>query len=602
MADFALRFFLSNIPVSVMIGFLFAARYFLKNSLTSRMQYHMWFWLLGLLTVPFWPFRVGRTFSFLTWFKRLGQASGKAVEAVGERSVLPGSAAAAGWMNDFGISVSRKAPSGVGTLLCILWVAGMLFMVAGVIKAFLRFRALWKSSLPLQNAAVSRLYSDCLTEMKIKRRIPIRSTAFLKSPVIAGFWKPCVYLPIHLISDCPAKDIRYMLLHELQHYKHKDALINDIMNIAGIVYWFNPFVWYALREMRNDREVACDTSVLQMLSEDIYEDYGHTLLNFTEKVSLTTFPFATGISGNMKQMTRRILNIANYRPVSFGKKMRSALAYTMIVVFLVGAVPAVSVRAFNDDCYEFAEEETVIPLDCSRAFAGYEGCFVLYDMTTDRWQIYNQEAALKRISPASTFKIYSALFGLESGAVTSEQTLIPWDGQAQRYEPWNADQTLESAMQNSVTWYFQTLDARTGLPAIEAYIREMGYGNQAVGKNVSSYWMDSTLKISPVEQVEMLQKLYDNQFDFLPENIESVRKAICLYTSEEAALYGKTGTEEMNGENISGWFVGYLEKDGRVYFFATNIQSMESGIGPAKEASGPVAAQLTFSILSDLNL
>ncbi len=50
-----------------------------------------------------------------------------------------------------------------------------------------------------------------------------------------------------------------------------------------------PFVWFALREMRNDREVACDTSVLKMLEEDDYEDYGNTLINFIEKVSFLLF-------------------------------------------------------------------------------------------------------------------------------------------------------------------------------------------------------------------------------------------------------------------------------------------------------------------------
>ena len=78
-----------------------------------------------------------------------------------------------------------------------------------------------------------------------------------------------------------------MLLHELSHYKSKDALANYMMNAAVILYWFNPFVWYSLKEMKNDREVACDTSVLKLLDKDDYKDYGNTLINFSEKVSLT---------------------------------------------------------------------------------------------------------------------------------------------------------------------------------------------------------------------------------------------------------------------------------------------------------------------------
>ena len=76
-----------------------------------------------------------------------------------------------------------------------------------------------------------------------------------------------------------------MLLHELQHYKHKDAIASFLMNLARVIYWFNPFVWYALKEMRNDKEVACDTSVLNMLDEDTYEDYGNTLINLQKSFS-----------------------------------------------------------------------------------------------------------------------------------------------------------------------------------------------------------------------------------------------------------------------------------------------------------------------------
>ena len=140
-------------------------------------------------------------------------------------------------------------------------------MIILVIKSSIRLQNLKKSALPLQNPEVRKLYHRCMKEMGINRNIHVYSTAFLKSPIIVGLLKPCIYLPIHLISDYNESDMRYMLLHELQHYKHKDAIANYLMNFAGVIYWFNPLVWYALKEMRNDREVACDTSVLKMLEE-----------------------------------------------------------------------------------------------------------------------------------------------------------------------------------------------------------------------------------------------------------------------------------------------------------------------------------------------
>lgn len=150
-------------------------------------------------------------------------------------------------------------------------------------------------------------------------------------------------------------------------------------------------------------------------------------------------------------------------------------------------------------------------------------------------------------------------------------------------------------MQNSVTWYFQTLDQFANLSDIEKYVQEIGYGNQIVVGDITSYWLNSSLKISPVEQVQLLKKLYNNQFEFAPKNIEAVKNALSLYTTDEGTLSGKTGTQEINGQNTSGWFIGYIEKNDRTYFFATNIQSDQF-------ASGPVATELTFTILSDLGL
>ncbi len=596
MAEFMIQFFICNIFISIIIGILLLAKRLLKNSLTSRMQYNLWYLLLSLLAVPFIPVQPIRFLQIFAWFGNFKNASSSPIGDMINATAPTNQSVTANWMNDFSISVSRRTPSTIGLILFILWCIGIFTMILLITKSMLRFHNMKNSALPLQNPAVRTLYYECLDEMHIKKPIPIYSTAFLKSPIIAGLLKPCIYMPIHLISDYNANDIKYMLMHELGHYKHKDALANYFMNIIGVLYWFHPLVWYSLKEMKNDREVACDTSVLKLLDEEDYEDYGNTLINFAEKVSLTPFPFSTGISGNMKQMQKRILNIANYHPASFWKTLHSAALYIIIAFLLLGTAPFLSTQASENNRYYFNEaNHTVTYIDLNDVFEGYNGSFVLYDAAEDSWQIYNKEYATARISPASTFKIYSALFSLESGIISPEQSLIPWNGQNYMYDLWNADQTLESAMQNSVTWYFQALDQQSSLPSIKEYVKEIGYGNQLVEGDISSYWINSALKISPVEQVEMLTKLYYNQFGFTPENIKAVKDSIRLYSMDEGILSGKTGTEEIDGLNTSGWFIGYVERDNHTYFFATNIQS-------DKLASGPLATELTFSILSDLNL
>lgn len=596
MANFGIRFFVCNFFICIIIGFFIILKRAFKNYLTSRMQFNLWFLLLWILAVPFVPFRLASFTQVLALLGAWKNAVSSNMGTITEGVLDPNKSGAANQMNDFALSVSRETPSIIGLILCGIWVIGILAMILLVIKSVSRLNAMKKSALPLQNKTVRILYNNCLKEMKIKRNIPVYSSVFLKSPVIVGLFNPRIYLPIHLISDFNATDMRYMLLHELQHYRHKDALASYLMNFFGVLYWCNPCVWYALKEMRNEREVACDTSVLKRLDESDYEDYGNTLINFAEKVSLTPFPFAAGISGSMKQMQQRIINISSYKKPSFFRKLKGYTAFSTIGVILIGLAPMLSTYAAEQSQYQWnIPSDKVSSIDLSAWFSEYEGSFVLYDLNGDTWNVYDMEQATFRTAPNSTYKIYDALFGLEEGVIAPNDSFMAWDGTYHPFETWNRNQDLLSAMQSSVNWYFEEIDKQIGSTAIQDYIRKIGYGNEIVNANLSSYWMQGVLKISPVEQVELLTALHNNRFDFAPENINAIKNSICLFSSEGKNFYGKTGTGRVDGQDVNGWFVGYIETADNTYFFATNIQAAEN-------ATGSKASEISLSILSHMGI
>ncbi len=596
MADFMIRFLLCNILLCGIIGIFLLMKRILKNSLSSRMQYNLWFLLLGLLAVPFLPFRFFKLSELFAWLKNLSLIpTAKTEDTVGQ-TLQTNIADTQNWMEDFTLSVNRETPSIIGYLLLALWISGIIAMLILVIRSALRLRILKKSALPLQSQKVQRLYDRCLSDTGITKNIPIYSTAYLKSPVIVGFWKPCIYLPIHLISDDNETDIRYMLLHELQHYKHKDGITNHLMNLAGIVYWFNPLVWYTLKEMRSDQEIACDTSVLKLLESDDYVAYGNTLINFAEKISLTPFPFASGISGNMKQMKRRILNIVSYERPNLPKNLKSITAFLLISVLLLGLTPFVSTYAADENHYHWnTSAKNCTEIDLTNYFGEYEGSFVLYDLEEDTWKIHDMERATLRVAPNSTYKIYNALFGLEKGIITPENSFINWNGTPYPFEAWNTDQTLPSAMSASVNWYFGYIDEQLGETSIQEYLHKIGYGNEDLSGDFSSYWMESSLKISPIEQVELLTRLQNHNLGFTSENVKAVKDSIHISNSSYEDFYGKTGTGRVNGQDINGWFIGFIENADNTYFFATNIQNEQC-------AAGSKASDITLSILSDLNI
>lgn len=595
MADFMMRFLISNVFLSAVILLLFLIRRLLQHTLTGRMQYRLWYVLMGLLAVPFFPFPLTGSWPLFSWMSRLKDMALSPMQTFSDSPAAPGASNALDAIQDFALSADRTTPSVIGSLLFGIWLSGIVVMLFLILRSKKRFYKIRRSALPLQSEEVRTLYQSCLDELEITSRIPIYSTAFLKSPVIAGLFRPCIYLPIPLILHCPARRLRYMLLHELQHYRHKDALAGLLMDLAATLYWYHPLVWYALREMRRDREVACDAAVLELLEETDYPDYGRTLLAVAGASS--PFPFAVGISGTMRQMQKRILLISSYQKLSFRKKARGLFCFLVTAVFLLNFAPLLSTCAAEQDTFQWdTSSEIVSFIDVSSCFHGYSGSFVLYDSGADAWSVCHPELAVRRTSPDSTYKIYDALFGLEEGIITPQASLMAWDKREYPFAAWNADQDLYSAMQSSVNWYFQRIDEQLGESAVRYYLREIGYGNQSVAVgSISSYWMQSSLKISPVEQVRLLTDLYQNRFGFAPEHIEAVKQSICLSSSGNVSLYGKTGTGNVEGQDISGWFIGFIETDGAPCFFAVHLRS-ESG------ATGQKAAEIALSILSDLGL
>ena len=118
------------------------------------------------------------------------------------------------------------------------------------------------TALPLENAEISSLYISCLKELGITRNIPVYTTAFLPSPAITRIFQPRIYLPLRLISGYPHSALRYILLHELQHYRQKDGLLNLFLNIFCALYWFNPAVCLKIDDRKGSIKVGLDADLV----------------------------------------------------------------------------------------------------------------------------------------------------------------------------------------------------------------------------------------------------------------------------------------------------------------------------------------------------
>jgi beta-lactamase class D len=219
--------------------------------------------------------------------------------------------------------------------------------------------------------------------------------------------------------------------------------------------------------------------------------------------------------------------------------------------------------------------------DLSAFFKGTNGAFVVYDVKNDRYVRYNERRCRERFSPKSTFKIPNSLIGLETGVIKDAEFVVQWN--REKYPPqanwnqepfvhWGKDHTLRSAIKYSVLWYYRELALRVGSQQMQKYVAAFNYGNKEVSGRVDNFWLNDVLKISADEQVEFLKAFYNGRLPVSTRTTEIVKDILVLEKAPAYRLSGKTGGGPISEGKYIGWFVGYLESDGNVYFFAINIE------------------------------
>jgi beta-lactamase class D len=219
--------------------------------------------------------------------------------------------------------------------------------------------------------------------------------------------------------------------------------------------------------------------------------------------------------------------------------------------------------------------------DLSPFFKDTKGAFVLYDLKNDRYIRYNERRCRERFSPKSTFKIPNSLIGLETGVIRDADFVIPWN--REKYPPqdnwdqepfkhWAQDHVLRSAIKYSVVWYYRELALRVGQQRMKKYVKAFAYGNEDISGGIDNFWLGGGLKISADEQVEFLKKFYAGRLPVSQRSTAIVKDILVLEKTPAYTLSAKTGGGSIAEGTYIGWFVGYLETQGNVYFFACNIE------------------------------
>lgn len=170
----------------------------------------------------------------------------------------------------------KKPIQPAGVLLGV-WLAGAAALLLWNLRAHLRFLSyLRRWSSPVADSEAIAAFNQLGDRLKLHRRPRLLICQGLKVPMLAGILRPAVLLPQEGVSG---ETLGLSLLHELTHYRRRDIWLKTLAIWVNALHWFNPFLWYMVRMVERDTELACDEEALRSLPKSDFAAYGQTILD-----------------------------------------------------------------------------------------------------------------------------------------------------------------------------------------------------------------------------------------------------------------------------------------------------------------------------------
>lgn len=312
---------------TVMILFTVGLRALFIRFLPKRTFAFMWYVAAARLLIPF---SLPCSFSAYSLLTRMTVS-----EKIPERASM--SPATILFVPDTAVTggvptiTSAVSPFGMRTAIHL---TGVLICFVFYTVTYVKCRMKFSESLPVDNEYVSRW----LEEHSLFRRLSVRCSDRISSPLTYGIFRPVILLPSNY-GKLDTDDLNFVLTHEYTHVRRFDALFKLVLTAAACVHWYNPLVWVMLMIANRDIEISCDETVLRVLGEREKQAYAITLIRMAERKSGLT-PLSSGFGKT--PISERIALIM---------KFRRTTAATVIAAFclVIGTTAVFATSAESSD-------------------------------------------------------------------------------------------------------------------------------------------------------------------------------------------------------------------------------------------------------------
>jgi GWxTD domain-containing protein len=140
----------------------------------------------------------------------------------------------------------------------------------------------------------------------LSRPVALMESCLAEVPVVIGFVRPVILLPIGLLTGLSAQQVEAILIHELAHVRRCDYLVSLMQKFVEGLLFYHPAVWWVSGLIRAERENCCDDVVVRVLGDA--RGYAATLAALEEIRWSAREPALAATGGNLMRRVRRLLN------------------------------------------------------------------------------------------------------------------------------------------------------------------------------------------------------------------------------------------------------------------------------------------------------
>lgn len=333
------------------------AKKLLRDRLSPLLHYAIWSILILRLMIPvtisspvqFFTVPSGRA----AFIEPMPQQTAAAEPAAGGAAlvsqprpepdrVLPVTQSAPAQIGEF--TASPKAAVPLTTILLAVWLLDAGVGVGYLILLYIRLRLYIARNAEKPSKRLKALFSETKREMGIAAKVPLICLFGNVSPGL--LFPACVLMPVQTLAVMDDGQVKNMLSHELMHYKRKDQITCILLSVLNAVHWFNPVVWIAVRQIRADMEMACDSAVVGRMSADEKGGYATLILELFSRTRYrqVVLGMAHGTSKSMAE--QRIRGVFMNRNSRIGAKV---ICTFLTLVMAVGCFTTACVPKATDE-------------------------------------------------------------------------------------------------------------------------------------------------------------------------------------------------------------------------------------------------------------